>query len=147
MIPVSASGRHHAFGPLKGGLRSARSGFNGLESNRRKTRDTHPEVKQMDVLEIDRPTREMSRKPEYDPEPAQNTAPGRALGHADAGTVSLRLQVLGVPSRPEFLTPTPGGTAGRVGDAETLWDRLRLSWQDRQTQRDLAPAHSPSRGW
>ena len=147
MIPVSASGRHHAFGPLKWDLRSAASGVNDLENNRRKTRDTHPEVKQVDVLEIDRPTRQMSRKPEYDPDPARNTAPGRAPGHADAGTVSLSLQVLGVPSRPEFLTPAPGDTTARVGETETLWDRLRLSWQDRQTQRDLAPAHPHSPGW
>ena len=101
----------------------------------------------MDVLEIDRPTRQMSRKPAHDPEPAWNPATGRAPGHADAGTVSLSLQVLGVPSRPDFLTPAPGGAAGRVGDTETLWDRLRLSWQDRQTRRDLAPAHPPSPGW
>ncbi len=86
----------------------------------------------MDTLEIDRPTRQAVRKPEDVP----------------ATAVSLSLQALGVPSQPVFLLPETGGDAGRAGGTETLWDRLRLSWQDPQTQRDLAPAHPPrAAGW
>ena len=87
----------------------------------------------MNTLEIDRPTRQAARKPEHGP----------------GTTVALSLQTLGVPSRPVFLPPESGGTAGRAGGTETLWDRLRLSWQDPQTRLDrLPPALDPQgAGW
>ena len=95
----------------------------------------------MDILEIDRPTRQAERKPEH--------GPARGREHRAATTVSLSLQTLGVPSRPVFLPPEPEGTAERGGGTETLWDRLRLSWQDPQTRRDrLPPALDPQgAGW
>jgi len=95
----------------------------------------------MNTLEIERPTRQAARKPEHRPAPDRE--------HGPATTVSLSLQALGVPARPVFLPPEPAGTAGQEGGRETLWDRLRLSWQDPWTRRDrLPPAPDPQgAGW
>ena len=90
---------------------------------------------------MDRPTRQAAREPDH--------RPAHEEDHVPDTTVPLSLQALGVPSGPVFLPPEPLGTAGRARDSETLWDRLRLSWQDPQTTQDrLPPAPGPhGAGW
>jgi hypothetical protein len=47
--------------------------------------------------------------------------------------VPMRLAALGLSAAPNFLEPTQAA----AGPGGTLWDMLRLSWTELQTQRDL----------
>ena len=60
-------------------------------------------------------------------------APTRPRASVRDEAVPVRLAALGLSAAPSFLEPTHAA----AGPGRTLWDKLRLSWTEPQTQRDL----------
>ncbi len=80
----------------------------------------------MSILEIDRPTR-----------PRRADLPAREVA------ITVTPAMLGLSSRPEFLSVEAGAVVAT--DRPTLWDALRLSWTEPRAMRDLLGDRSVGR--